>query len=65
MGMIQKTKEGKFNGGKVLGYFNKNKELSIVPEEAEIIKIILGNYVIERTSDLNIQYTWGLFASIR
>lgn len=47
MGMTQRAKEGKFNGGKVLGYRSKNKELTIVPDEAEIIKMIFGKYVNE------------------
>lgn len=47
MGMTQRAKEGKFNGGKVLGYRSKNKELIIVPEEAEVIKMIFSKYVNE------------------
>ncbi len=45
MGMTQRAKEGKFNGGRVLGYLSKNKELIIIPEEAEIIKMIYSKYV--------------------
>ncbi|MFS0594414.1 recombinase family protein [Cytobacillus horneckiae] len=47
MGMTQRAKEGKFNGGRVLGYRSKNKELIIIPEEAEIIKMIYSKYVNE------------------
>ena len=47
MGMTQRAKEGKFNGGRVLGYRSKNKELVIIPEEAEIIKMIYSKYVNE------------------
>lgn len=45
MGMTQRAKEGKFNGGRVLGYRSVNKELKIIPEEAETIKIIFAKYV--------------------
>ncbi|GGM28296.1 recombinase RecB [Paraliobacillus quinghaiensis] len=40
MGMIQRAKEGYFNGGRVLGYDSVNKRLVINEEEAHIIKLI-------------------------
>lgn len=45
--MTQRALEGKYNGGRVLGYQSKNKELKIVPEEAEIVKIIFDKYANE------------------
>ncbi|WP_413377190.1 recombinase family protein [Alkalihalobacillus sp. 1P02AB] len=45
MGMTQRAKEGKFNGGRVLGYRSENKELIVIPEEAEIIKLVFSKYV--------------------
>ncbi|MGM8215811.1 recombinase family protein [Bacillaceae bacterium W0354] len=45
MGMTQRAREGKYNGGIVLGYKSVNKELVIVPEEAETVKIIFNKYV--------------------
>src|SRR5699024_11945313 len=45
MGMTQRAREGKYNGGRVLGYSSKNKELIIAPEEAEIVKMIFDKYV--------------------
>lgn len=47
MGMTQRAKEGKWNGGRVLGYRSKNKRLEIIPEEAETIKLIFNKYVHE------------------
>ncbi|MFD1337094.1 recombinase family protein [Oceanobacillus iheyensis] len=48
MGMTQRAKEGKFNGGRVLGYRSENKELKIIPQEAEIIQMIFNKYVNEK-----------------
>lgn len=45
--MIQRAKEGKFNGGRVLGHQSKNKELKIVPEESEIVRTIFVKYAYE------------------
>ena len=47
MGMKQRAKEGKFNGGSVLGYRSQDKELYIIEEEAEIIRFIFERYVHE------------------
>ena len=47
MGMTQRAKEGKYNGGRVLGDESKNKELIVVPEEAEIVKMIFDKYANE------------------
>ncbi|MCT4510010.1 MAG: recombinase family protein [Tepidibacter sp.] len=51
MGMTQRAKEGKFNGGVVLGYKSirlndndKQKELIVVEEEAIIVKMIFNMY---------------------
>lgn len=40
MGMIQRAKEGKYNGGRVFGYDSKNKELFINEQEASVVKKI-------------------------
>lgn len=46
--MIQRAKEGKFNGGRVLRYQSEDKELKVFPLEVKIIKIfdkyINGNW---------------------
>ncbi|NYV66357.1 recombinase family protein [Bacillus sp. Gen3] len=47
LGMIQRARQGKYNGGIVLGYTTKNKELLVVPEEAETVKIIFNKFVHE------------------
>jgi len=46
-GMSQRARSGKFNGGIVLGYKSVDKELVIVPEEAETVKVIFHKYVNE------------------
>lgn len=46
-GMSQRAKEGKWNGGQVLGYKTVNKELVVLPEEAETVKLIFDKYVNE------------------
>ncbi|UQZ84552.1 DNA-invertase hin [Paenibacillus konkukensis] len=40
MGMMQRAKEGKYNGGKVLGYDNIEKELIVNEDEAIIVRKI-------------------------
>ncbi len=45
LGMTQRAKEGLWNGGRVLGYKSENKQLVIIPEEAEIVKLIFNKYV--------------------
>lgn len=40
MGMIQRAKEGYFNGGRVFGYDSVNKELIINEEEAHVVRLI-------------------------
>ncbi|MGY3714915.1 recombinase family protein [Sutcliffiella cohnii] len=40
MGMVQRAKEGYYNGGRVLGYNSVNKELVINEEEAHVIRLI-------------------------
>lgn len=46
MGMRQRAIDGLWNGGKIFGYIsNKNKELEIVPEQANIVKEIFNLYV--------------------
>lgn len=40
MGMVQRAKEGYYNGGRVLGYDSINKHLVINEEEAHIIRLI-------------------------
>ncbi|HCX51025.1 MAG TPA: hypothetical protein DG757_18790 [Bacillus sp. (in: Bacteria)] len=47
LGMIQRARNGKFNGGKVLGYETVDKELIVVPEEAETVRIIFNKFVHE------------------
>ncbi|MCH4825555.1 recombinase family protein [Planococcus halocryophilus] len=45
MGMTQRAKEGKWNGGSVLGYSSKEKKLVINENEAYIIRYIFDLYV--------------------
>ncbi|WP_096156214.1 recombinase family protein [Bacillus sp. FJAT-45066] len=45
-GMEKKAKEGKFLGGKVTGYESIDKELTLVPEEAKVVKYIFEKYAI-------------------
>lgn len=47
MGMSQRAREGKFNGGSALGYRSINKGLTIVPEEAETVKVIYEKFIQE------------------
>ncbi|MFD1606542.1 recombinase family protein [Oceanobacillus luteolus] len=44
-GMSQRAREGKWNGGQLLGYDTINKELVINKEEAETVKLIFDKYV--------------------
>lgn len=46
-GMTQRAKEGYWNGGQVLGYQSVDKQLVVVPEEAEIVKLIFHKFVNE------------------
>ncbi|QDP41985.1 recombinase family protein [Radiobacillus deserti] len=46
-GMSQRAREGKWNGGQLLGYDTVSKELIINEEEAETIKLIFDKYVRE------------------
>lgn len=44
-GMMQRSKEGLWNGGRVFGYrSNSKKELEIVPEQAKVIQQIFNLY---------------------
>jgi site-specific DNA recombinase len=45
MGMTQRAKEGKWNGGSMLGYTSKNKQLVIVESEAKIVRRIFDLYI--------------------
>ncbi len=45
MGMQQRAKEGKWNGGSVLGYKSINKELMIIEEEALLVRHIFKLYL--------------------
>lgn len=45
LGMNRRAKEGKWNGGRILGYDIINKALVINDEEAKIVKIIFDLYV--------------------
>lgn len=47
MGMTQRAREGKWNGGRVLGYQSINKELEVAPKEAETVTLIFNKYVHE------------------
>ncbi|MGX1447691.1 site-specific DNA recombinase [Bacillus sp. 153480037-1] len=46
-GMSQRAREGKLNGGSVLGYRSVEKELVIITEEAETVKMIFDKFVHE------------------
>src|SRR5699024_5006912 len=46
-GMSQRAREGKWNGGQLLGYDTINKELVINKEKAETVKLIFDKYVNE------------------
>lgn len=60
-GMEKKAESGAFLGGRVFGYESYNKELSIVPEEARIVKYIFEKYALDLwgyrkiASNLNMQ----------
>jgi len=45
MGMTQRAKEGKWNGGSMLGYTSTNKQLVIVEHEANIVRHIFDLYI--------------------
>jgi len=45
LGMAQVARIGRWNGGKVLGYENVNKELIVNNEEAKIVQMIFNMYV--------------------
>lgn len=45
MGMTQRAKEGKWNGGSVLGYSSKEKKLVINEDEATLVKHIFDLYI--------------------
>jgi site-specific DNA recombinase len=47
LGMEKKAENGDFLGGRVYGYETYNKELSIVSEEASIVKYIFEKYAID------------------
>lgn len=44
MGMLQRAKQGHFNGGIMLGYKSINKKLEVIDHEAEIVKRIFNLY---------------------
>ncbi len=46
-GMSQRAREGKWNGGQLLGYKTVDKELIVIPEEAGTVKLIFEKYVNE------------------
>lgn len=45
MGMTQRAKEGYWNGGIMLGYTSKNKELFVIKSEAEVVRYIFALYL--------------------
>ncbi|WP_210367946.1 hypothetical protein [Bacillus sp. REN3] len=45
--MEKKAESGHFLGGRVFGYETYNKELSIVPEEASVVKYIFEKYALD------------------
>lgn len=45
MGMTQRAKEGKWNGGSVLGYSSKDKKLILNENEANLVKHIFDLYI--------------------
>ncbi|GGD02335.1 recombinase family protein [Pontibacillus salipaludis] len=45
LGMKQRAREGKWNGGSVLGYKSEDKELYILEEEAETVRKIFSLYL--------------------
>ncbi|GLV14752.1 cassette chromosome recombinase B [Alicyclobacillus hesperidum] len=48
LGMTQRSREGYWNGGRVLGYESVDKMLKIVPQEAAIVRLIFEKCVHER-----------------
>lgn len=44
-GMTQRAKEGKWNGGSVLGYSSKEKSLVVQESEATLVKYIFNLYI--------------------
>ena len=60
-GMEKRAENGEFLGGKVYGYEVINKKLSILPEEAKVVKYIFEKYAVEKwgykkiAANLNIQ----------
>ncbi|SEN98132.1 site-specific DNA recombinase [Amphibacillus marinus] len=47
LGMSQRARSGKFNGGIVLGYKTVDKELIVIEEEAETVKLIFDKFANE------------------
>lgn len=45
MGMTQRAREGKWNGGSILGYSSKNKKLVIVENESNLVRYIFDLYI--------------------
>ncbi|MBT2683369.1 recombinase family protein [Bacillus sp. ISL-37] len=46
-GMEKKAEKGEFLGGKVTGYTSKDKELTLIPEEAKLVRYIFKKYANE------------------
>ena len=46
-GMEKKAKKGEFLGGKVTGYESKNKELTLIPEEAKMVRYIFKSMLLK------------------
>ncbi len=47
-GMEKNAEDGKFNGGKIYGYYSENKELKLIPEEARVIQYIFEKYTYDQ-----------------
>lgn len=53
-GMTEKARRGQFQSSPPFGYKMENKELVIIPEEAEAIKLIFDKFLYENASFLGI-----------
>ncbi|WP_027086814.1 recombinase family protein [Cohnella panacarvi] len=67
LGMNQRAKQGKWNGGRILGYDIVNKELILNEDEANIIRMIFNMYVNgkgciyirDKLNELNLKTKYG------
>ncbi|WP_153461421.1 recombinase family protein [Sediminibacillus terrae] len=47
-GMEKNAEDGKFNGGKIYGYYSENKELKLIHEEAKVVQYIFEKYTYDQ-----------------